>query len=606
MSDTATDASAAAKVRRRRRGRLGLLQAVWVMLVLSVAAIAVLSLTGMPVRLPAWATDRIEAAVNARIGGARLDIGRVELRFGADGRPEAQLGNVAIRDGAGNPVAQLNALGADFSAAALIGGRLQPRVVELSGAQVTLRRDGMGGISVSFGGVGQGAATPGEAVAMIDRFFFAGPMAGIARIEAADITITLEDARSGRVWQATGGSVEIVNGADRLDVTIRSEVFNGTEDLAEVEIIYAAERGRPAATLTARFVDAAAEDIARRAPRSPFSGSSTRGSRAPCASTSTGGAALAPRGLARHRRGAAPPGAGGAALRVRGRARRGGLRSRRGPGGRHRDRRADRTRLARRRGAAPARRSLGRLAAGGLRAGPRKPGSTLRRGRSSPRPLSFDEAFADLRVALDPFALDIGQLTLQGPHGRQDITGRVGASPDGWRIALDVAGAETTIADALALWPVPIARGAREWVAENVLSAQARDYTIAIRAEPGQRPVTGMSFAFEDAEVRVMRDLPPVTGAAGTATLTGPRFALALSEGRMVDETGGVADLAGSTFVVPDGAQIPRRAEVDIAASAPLQAVLRILDNPPFRVLGRSAQPDALLAARAEAISARA
>jgi hypothetical protein len=95
----------------------------------------------MPVRLPAWATDRIEAAVNARIGGARLDIGRVELRFGADGRPEAQLGNVAIHDGAGNPVAQLNALGADFSAAALIGGRLQPRVVELSGAQVTLRRD---------------------------------------------------------------------------------------------------------------------------------------------------------------------------------------------------------------------------------------------------------------------------------------------------------------------------------------------------------------------------------------------------------------------------------------------------------------------------------
>jgi hypothetical protein len=85
-----------------------------------------------------------------------------------------RLANVEIMDGAGNTIAFLNDLGAGLSPAALMEGRIVPRAVRLSGAQVTLRRDAAGGISISFGGLGGAlAATPGEAVELIDGFFAA-------------------------------------------------------------------------------------------------------------------------------------------------------------------------------------------------------------------------------------------------------------------------------------------------------------------------------------------------------------------------------------------------------------------------------------------------
>jgi hypothetical protein len=602
MSETAPDAPEAPRLRRRRRGRLGLLQVVWVILVSAVAAIAALSFTGAPLRLPDRLTERIETAVNARLPGAVLDIGRVELRFGPDGRPEAQLGNVAIRDRAGNPIAQLNSIGADFSPTALAGGQLQPRVVQLSGAQLTLRRDAKGGISVSFGGFGgAGASTPGEAVALVDRFFFTGPLAGIETIEASDITITLEDARTGRVWQATGGSVDIAKRPDRLGITVRTEVFNGTEDLAQVEVTYDAERGRPAARLAARFVDATAADIAAQSPALAILGLldarisggmhvdiDDAGALSRLAATLdigpgqlTQGPEARPFEFAGGRAEVAyDPATGRVAVTEV-------------------SARTDLVTLA----------ADGQLLLGDLSAGwPREVYAQIRATRLDVAPgavlagpLTFDRAFADVRVSLDPFALDIGQLTVEGPRGVQHASGRIAPTPEGWRLALDIAGRDIAIADALALWPLPIAPGVREWMADNVLAARAQDLTIALRAEPGERPVTGMSVSFEDAEVRVMRDMPPVIGAAGSASFTAPRFALSLTDGQMVDETGGVADLAGSTFVVADARQMPRRAEVAIHGSAQLAPILRLLENPPFRVLSRAAQPEKLLATQARA-----
>jgi hypothetical protein len=603
MTKAASDDPLAVSIRRRRPGRFGVLQAVWALLVVSVLSVAILSLTRAPLRLPDWATARVEAAVNARLAGAGVAIGRAELRFGSDGRPEVQFGNVAVRDAAGSPIAQLNAVGAGFSPAALVDGRFQPRVIRLSGAQVTLRRDAAGGISVSFGGLGEaaGASNPGEAVGVLDGFFASGPMAGIDRMEASDITITLEDARSGRVWQATGGTVEVANGDAGLSITVMAEVFNGTEDLAEVELTYLSERGGPAASLSASFVDAAAEDIALQSPAlallglidARISGSMRlevdgEGAFSRLAATLDIG-----EGRLRPGPAATPFEFDGARAEVDYDPRSGRIAV---PGIYARTELVSVT-------------ADGHLLLGDLRGNwPREVFAQFRVGQLHvapgavfERPLSFDAAFADMRVELDPFALHIGQLALEGPHGRQEIRGRIGAAPEGWRVGLDISAREAGIADALALWPVPVGRGARAWVADNVTGARMQDFTAAIRMEPGERPVTGMSFAFEDAEVRAMRHLPPITGAAGVATLTGPRFALALSEGRMVDQTGAAADLAGSTFVVPDGTAQPRMAELQIDASASLDAVLRILDNPPFNLLGRTSRPETLLAARADA-----
>jgi hypothetical protein len=603
MSETAPEATLATRIRRRRRGRLGPLQFVWAMLVASVLCVAVLSVTGLPVRLPDWATARVETAINGRLGGAQLDIARMELRFGSDGRPEVRLGNVAVRDGAGSPLAQLNDLGAGFSPAALLEGRLLPREVRLSGAQVTLRRDAQGGVSVSFAGFGpaSGAATPGEIAARLDRVFTSGPLAGLSRIEATDITLTLEDARSGRVWQATGGTIEVVNAGEELSIRVLSEVFNGTEDLAGLELRIVSERGRPAAHLEARFTDATAEDIALQSP------------------------ALAVLGLIDAKIAGSVRveiGDDGAVSRLAASLDIGEGRLRPGPDAQPFEFAGARAEIdydpATGRIAVPevfARTELVSLAAegqlylGDLAAGwPREVLAQFRlsdiavaQGDVLSGPLEFDEAFADLRVALDPFALEIGQLQLSGPLGRQELRGRIEPAPAGWRLALDLAAEEASVAEALALWPLAVAPGVRTWVSGNVREGTLRDFEMAIRMAPDAPRHSAMSFAFEAAEVKPMRGLPPVTGAAGIVSLADARFAVDLFAGRMGDGRGGEAALAGSSFVVPDTRLKPGRAELRLDAAAPLAAVLRILDNPPFRILARTGRAETLLATEADA-----
>jgi hypothetical protein len=572
-------------------------------MVAAVAAIAGLSISGTAVRLPGWATERIEAAVNARFEGSGLGIGRIELRFGPDGRPQATLANVEVTDGAGNTLAFLNSLGARLSPAALMEGRIVPRSLRLSGAQITLRRDASGGISIRTGGIGDGAAAgaPGQAVELVDGLFSRGVLGSIDRIDATDITVTLEDARSGRLWQATGGTLELVNAPDALTFTLVSEVFNGTEDLVRIDLAYRSERGTPEARLEARFENADTADIALQSPAlallelldAPISGSL--------------GLDIAPDG--RLGRLAATLDIGAGRLRPAPEAQPIAFESARAvvdyepASGRiaipELSLRSDLVSLV----------AEGHLLPGPLTGGwPRDMVAQVRLrdvavapGAVLEAPVSFVDGAADLRVTLDPFAVEIGQLALEGPHGRQRARGRVSAEPEGWRLAVDITAEEARMTDVLALWPLPVTPGVREWIALNVAGGTTRDLTAAIRMDPGARPVSGLSFAFEGAEVRVMPHLPTVTGASGVVTLHGTRFALALDTGRMNPPSGPAADLAGSTFVLPDLTQRPRQADLHLAASGPTSSILRLLDNPPFRVLERSGRAEALAAAEAEA-----
>ena len=603
MSDDPASAPPGAVLRRRRRGRLGALQLVWALLVASVAMVAVLSLSGTTLRLPDWATERIEAAVNAHVEGSGLRIGRIDLRFGPDGRPQATLANVEVTDGSGVTLARLNSLGTRLSPAALIEGRIVPRTLRLSGAQITLRRDTAGGISIRYAGLAEAgvAETPGAAVEMIDGLFARGVLGGIDRIDATDITVTLEDARAGRVWQATGGTLEIVNAPDALSFTLVSDVFNGTEDLARVDLRYRSERGTPEAWLEARFENAAAVDIAKQSPAlalldlldAPISGSL----RVDIARDGTLDHLAATLDIGEGRLRPAPeaqPIVFESARAVvaydpeSGRIAVSDLITR-----------SDHVSLS----------AEAQLIPGPLRDGwPRDMVAQIRLrdvevapGAVLAGPVSFDGGTADLRLALDPFAIEIGALSLDGPHGRQRARGRIAAEPEGWRLALDIAADEAPIADILALWPLSVTPDVRRWLATNISGGTARDLTTAIRIEPGARAMTGVSFAFEDAEVRVMPHLPPITGASGLATLHGSRFALALETGHMHPPAGEAADLSGSVFVLPDLTQRPRLADLQLAATGPTSSILRLLDNPPFRVLERSGRAEALASAEAQA-----
>lgn len=579
--------------RRRRRGRLGLWTVAALLGVAALLLLAALSLTERALVLPGWAESRIEARIAAGLAPGTAGIGTAELTIGRDGTPHLTIRDVAVRDGTGAEVAHLNEVSARFDPLALIGGRAVPAELNIAGAQITLRRDAEGRVTVSFGAAG--AASGGslaEVMGAVDTAFIDTPMAGLARLEGRDLTITLEDARSGRVWQASNATLHLEQDDALLSISVGSEVFNGTDELADIQLSFRKNRATGLAELAANLGNAAAADIALQSPAlsylevldAPISGA-VRASVAAdgalqqlAATLDVGAGALSPT------QGAAPVGFESGRLYLT-----------YDPDTQRIDfsevsvEAAGLTALA---DGHAYLRDLGRdgwpeTLLGQLRLSEARllPGDVFE------APVALSGGQADLRLRLDPFTLSIGQAAFALEDRRVRLTGEIAAEREGWRVAIDAAADEARPQDVLALWPLPSIPGTRRWVAANVRSGTLLDLSAAVRIAPGQTPRVAVGYDFRDAEVRVMRHLPPITGGAGRASLIGHRYAMVLSAGRMEDGAGGAVDLTGSTFTVPDVRPKPARAEVLLQTSGALPSLLRVLDHKPFELLQRSGQP---------------
>ena len=574
--------------------------ALWVVFAAVAIAVGLMSWSGLPVRLPDGISTRIEAALNARIDGAGVRLGRAEILIDAEGRPRLRLMNVQVLDAAGNAVAQLNQLGAALSPAALIKGRTEARVVRLSGAQITVRRDSSGAFSLDFGGAAvlTGGPTLGGVLDALDGFFYRGALAGLERIEARDLTITLEDARSGRVWQVTGGTLDLSRTDTGLTISVLSEVFNGTEDLAEVTMEFRSRREGSEAELDVEFRNAAAADIAAQSPALAVLGLLD-------AQISGGlSAQVDAEGRLSHFEAALEIGSGSV---------------RTGTGAEPLAFRSARARID----VDPA---AGRIRVAELRAltdlltvdavghidlvdivggWPERLLAQLRFSRLAlapagffMEPLVFDDGHADLRLTLDPITVEVGQLVLQDDEGPRRIAGTARAGPEGWEVAADLSAPSMSTAGLLRYWPPALAPGSRRWFSNNVAGGRFEGLTAALRLSPGARPVTAISAEFREATVRVMRHLPLLEGAEGRLSLVGGRFVVETTAGRMATPDGSTADFAGTTFIVPDTTVRGGPAEVRLAAAADLAPMLQLLDNRPFRLLERTARADDLLATR--------
>src|SRR5690606_22662846 len=88
----------------------------------------------------------------------------------------------------------------------------------------------------------------------------------LRRVAIRDVTITIEDARSARVWQVVGGQIELVRSVETLDLTLMADVFNGTDDLARLQVSARNIRGDGRASIAVQINDVAAQDIALQSP----------------------------------------------------------------------------------------------------------------------------------------------------------------------------------------------------------------------------------------------------------------------------------------------------------------------------------------------------
>lgn len=591
----------------RRAGRVGFVMVAAFAVMAVVASVAVLALTGKPIRLPVWAVAEIEARGNGALArempGAGISIGAVEITVDSDWTPRLRLEDLRLLQGQGSTLLALPDVRLVFDPGALLTeGQLRPSSLRLIGGTVALRRQADGTLDLQ---VGSNAAAPPitgltDFLGLVDRALAAPFLSRLRLIEAEAASMTLRDALTGRVWSVGDGRMRLDVRPDALAAEVAVTLLGGGEAASQAVVTLVRPKGESRLRVNAAIDQVAARDIAAQAPilswlgvlSAPISGRisaelSDLGLEALDAEMSLGAGALQPDGTAQ------PIVFDRARILL-------GYDPSRG-----------RIQLTDLSVESPSLRlqasghtypidADGHIMTGPL--GQRLPASFLGQVEISgaqidpeglfERPLIFTSGAIDARLSLQPFQIEIGQLSLIEERNRRlTLAGRAAARPEGWDVAVDL-GLDAIAHDRLLqLWPKTLVPQTRGWVGQNVATGLLRDVKAALRIVPGVEPRLALNYEFDDAEVRFLRTLPPITNGRGRSSIEGKTYLVVLDQGEVSAPMGGLIEAGGSIFRVPDVTAKPAKAEIRLKTQSTIAAALSLLDLPPFGFMTKAGRP---------------
>ena len=560
---------------------------------------------GRPLALPVWVVAEAEARLNAVLGGqGQVSLGGAEVVFGPDRAPELRLSELRLLPAGGGSVL-LPEVVARFDAGGVLRGQMAPSRVLVSGAQVALRRNADGQIELDLGGDAATAAPDSLAALLqrIDAGLTQPALAGLDRIEAVALTLTLDDRRAGRVWTVGDGRLALIRTDAESVLDLGFGLQGGAGLPATAQMRFAVAHGGQGARLSARVDGVAAADLAAQSPllswlgvlEAPISGDLRT--------------ELGPDGSVAALDGSLAIGAG--ALRPV-------------PGIRPVP--LNRAEIVFAWDAARARMTASRVAVDspalrltasahadltGMHDG--VPDAFVSQVRFEEvlvnpegvfaEPVRFSEGAMDLRLRLDPFSVDLGQLTLVEDGRTLAARGGVSAGSDGWTVALDLDLDAIRHDRLLALWPVGLVPNTRAWLVANVQQGLLFGVKAGLRLRPGQEPRLSLGYEFADADVRFMPTLPPIRNGRGYASIEGQVYTTVVEDGRVTPPLGGDVRVARSVFRVPDIGKIPADAEITLHTDSTLTAALSLLDQPPFRFLSKAGMAPELGEGRARLVT---
>ncbi len=619
--------------RPQRSGRFG--RGIGTRLFLVILALGlllgVLSLSGKPIPLPVWAVveveNRLNVAVTQLMPEATVSVGAIDITVGPDWVPRLRLRDTRLLRDGGRSLLTLPETRVSFDPGSLVRGQLRARSVTISGARIALSRGADGRIDLALGpqsGPGGRSVSPNlnmdrfaALFAAADRAFALPALSGLQVIEAEALSLSLTDLQAGQTWTLGDGRFRLDNRPTELagDLSATLQADGPVPARATLTLISEKNAGRARITATMDHIPAA--DLAAQTAvlewlkvlDAPISGqlaatidkaglSALDGRldleagvlRPPQATGSQAAASQAASSLAFERAALAlryDPVAGrilltdmqleSATVRLR------------AAGHSYlvgRDGAPITGPLSGRRPAA----FLGQLAFSEVSIDPEG---------LFQEPLQFAKGALDVRLQLNPFVLDVGQLSLTDTGRRVLVSGRIAAERDGWRSELDVSLDRVTRNGLLRLWPLTVVPPTRTWIERNLLDGLLTDVKAAYRSAPGTEPRLQLDYGFAEASLKVVPTLPPVEAARGYATLSGQTYTLVMSQGRVSPPEGGEIDVGGSVFAVPDITVKPARGQVTLESDSDLTSILSLLDQPPFQFMTKARLPVTLGQGRA-------
>ncbi|SMR72447.1 AsmA-like C-terminal region [Aliiroseovarius halocynthiae] len=593
------------KTPRKLKRRLG----IWTVFLFGATALFLalvsMSATGRVVTLPDWVARKVEAQLNAQSDAIGLSLSRIELGVAESGRPRLRLVDLGVRDETGLEIGRLNAVEGSVLVWPVLAGRIEPANLALTGAQITVRRQADGGFALSFG---QGIGASGDFASMldgIDRVFEKGALSQTGEIRADALTITLEDARTGRIWQVTDGALVITQDEQHVTMSLSFDVFNQTETLAETVLEFRSAKDSSAAQFAARFKNALSADIAAQSPLLTFLGVVDAPISGELLTTVDEDGAISDlAGVLEFGAGGLSPGTGVEPVRFN--------------GGRVQiDYDPERERM-----------DFSEMAMSSDWLQASAAGHAYLRGWSDGWPTEligqiqlsaaelnpselFEETVllgdggGDFRLRLDPFEITIGHAYVTHEERHIAGTGRISANSDGWSLGFDSVADEVSPAQVIALWPEKYGAETRAWIRQNVISGKFRDVSVAWRKYGSAPAQINLSASYQDMTIHAVKKMQPIEHAAGRLVIEGRRLSVVADRGvvhprNAKGEVAGVLDISGTQFTIPQ-LEEPKRvdaapstldppvpAEVDLAVAGQLGAVLHLLNAKPFDVFSSS------------------
>ncbi|QIE44621.1 hypothetical protein G5B38_03225 [Pseudohalocynthiibacter aestuariivivens] len=591
--------------RRRRRRKVGLWSLVSMAAVAGLAVLLMLSYLGTPITVPDWLRARVTERINENTGEVQVELGQMVVVIEEGWKPRLSLRDVVLRGPDGAHLANLTELGGRVAMRPLFRGELQPGSIRVSGVQLTLRRDKSGTVDVALGGPeAAGAGARGSAgitaiISQIDDALQRPELLSLSRISADNLTLRYEDARAGRAWNIDGGQIALTRDEDDLRIRGNFALLGARAYATTLEMNYASRIGDNRAEFGVNIEDAPSEDIAGQSPAlawlgaldAPISGAlrvavEEDGTLGPLNATlQIGAGVLQPTE-------ATKPIAFSSA------------RSYFTYDPNTQTMRFESLSISSKWVTARAEGTAFLVGARDgwpteLQAQMRVTGITADPADLYPEPILIDAATMDMRLQMEPFHLSLGQLSLSDQGQQLILSGDLKAEEAGWDLALDGRMDGLGHDRLLELWPESTSGKTRDWIAENVTAARLSNIQLAVRSKPKHRPDLFLGFDYDGLNTRFIKEMPPITGANGHASLYDGRFVIQAEKGRVKASQGGYIDIAGTSFVVPDVWRKDSIAEVALETESTITAALALLDEKPFEFLSKQDKPVTLADGRA-------
>lgn len=591
---------------RRRKTRVGGGLALIVLtLAVVLGGLAIAAAGGVMLRLPVWVVAEVEARMNHAVDPAlpegAVSVGGIAVGLHEGWQPVVRLSDLRLLQRGGAALLTLPETEITLDLSALMARQVRPSRLHLQGGDITVKRGLDGRFDIALGQMQAGPEirSLSDLFAALDHVFALPVLAKLTTVEADALSLTVSDARAGRVWQIGDGRLRLDNRPDAVAAELSVTIAGSGAATGQADLVVVSDKGGSNARLTATVDGIAARDLAAQAgPLSPLavldapiSGRLAATVEGMGISALTGRLTLGP-GALLPRPGVTPITFDRAMMEIgfdpaRARINLAALEV------------ESRTLRFKATGHAYMQDATGAFLTGPV--GAVLPASFLTQIAISEAeidpeglfesPVAFSSGALDLRLRLDPFTLDIGQLALMdGPHGLH-ARGTVSAGREGWTVSLDAVVDQIRHDRLLQLWPLRLVPMTRDWLAHNVFDGTLTDVRAAVRVRPGKEPLLSLGYDFSDGVARFINTLPPVVNGTGYATVEGQTFTMVLNSGQVKAPKGGDIDMSGTVFSVLDFTRKFAQAEVQLKTRSDVTAALSLLDEPPFGFLTKAGRP---------------